>query len=355
MSEIRPQDEADLINRFFRDHKISAVASISKEGIAGKSFVTFRVKLASGGRIASIESRLRELAEEISNFRGMPTPVRLTQLPLGLEMSHPNPEPLCLERGFKVPTQTMLMGKSYDFSGKAQEETINLRKARHILLAGETGSGKSNLLAVMLTSFFTYTSPQEASTVLIDLKNEDLVPFKNLPHVKRFAKSKPEMFSAVLDVHSELERRIEDNAEHYTRLVLVIDELGEFHGEKEALKMLSSIMSRGRSKNITVIGATQKPLASIVGSVNKSNFTTRIVGKVMSNTDAEVATDKPGTGAEHLPGEGSFLRIEQMQVRRLQAYFMENVKEWTRRIPDLWMEQAPMPWVQVGEIMRVAE
>lgn len=350
MAEIRPQDECDLINRFFRDHKIGAVASIRKEGIAGKSFVTFHLKLAPGGRIASIESRLRELAEEVSSFRGAPTPVRLTQLPLGLEMSHPSPEPLALESSFKVQPQTMLMGKSYNFNGSAQEESLNLKKVRHVLLAGETGSGKSNLLAVMLTSFFTYTSPTDAKAVLIDLKNEDLVPFKHLPHVKRFAMSKDEMYQAIYDVHAELERRIRENADHYQRLLLVIDELGEFHGEKEALKLLSSIMSRGRSKSITVIGATQKPLASIVGSVNKSNFTTRIVGKVMSDTDAEVASDKPGTGAEHLPGEGSFLRVEQMQVRRFQAYYMEEPKEWTRRIPDLWMTQGALPWVKVEEL-----
>jgi DNA segregation ATPase FtsK/SpoIIIE-like protein len=78
----------------------------------------------------------------------------------------------------------------------------------------------------------------------------------------------------------------------------------------------------GRSLNINIIAATQHPLASVIGSLLKANFTARVVGRVLSNDASKVAAGMPKLGAEYLPGKGSFLLIEGGRIVRLQGYFI---------------------------------
>jgi DNA segregation ATPase FtsK/SpoIIIE-like protein len=75
----------------------------------------------------------------------------------------------------------------------------------------------------------------------------------------------------------------------------------------------------GRGLGVHIIGATQKPTADLLGSVLKSNFPVRAVGRVVSADDAKVAAGKYHTGAEALPGLGSFLFVNG-DTHRVQAY-----------------------------------
>lgn len=145
------QHEIGLINRFFRDYRVSAEVNQSVSFVAGKSFAVFVLKLGAGARIAAIESRLRELAEVLSAHRGEPTPVRLRQMPLAIEVPHPAMEPLLPDPNLRLPAHSMLLGKSFSYGGEC-EEIVNLADAPHALIAGTTGSGKSKLLTMMLWS-----------------------------------------------------------------------------------------------------------------------------------------------------------------------------------------------------------
>lgn len=331
--------EIELINQFFRSYKIGAETNDRRTRIAGKAYAVFGLSLRPGARISNIERHLRELAEVLSVHRNRPTPVRLRQLPLALEVPHPHPEPLIPDPAQALPAHTMLLGKSYAYDGGEQEETVDLTYTPHVLIAGTTGSGKSKLLTVMLWSLCRYTSPASVRLVLVDLKNEDLVPFAGLPHVEAFANSPEKADAAIWQVLREKERRVEEGAGNFQRMVLVIDELAEMAQIDDAIKRLSSVLGIGRSKSINVIAATQKPLSSIVGSVNKANFTLRLVGRTLSSDDSKVAGGQSGLGAEFLPGRGAFLRVGGAEVRRLQSYFIDDVEEWTQPLHALWFEQ----------------
>ena len=161
----------------------------------------------------------------------------------------------------------------------------------------------------MLWSLTANTSPTDLRLVLVDLKNEDLVPFASLPHTDILAASLPDAEEAIARLHDIKERRVRHRSRG-ERIVLVIDELAELARLKDPMRQLASILAIGRSKSINVLAATQKPLGAIVGSVAKANFTTRLVGRVMSGDDARVAAGVSGIGAEFLPGRGSFLRVE---------------------------------------------
>jgi S-DNA-T family DNA segregation ATPase FtsK/SpoIIIE len=75
-----------------------------------------------------------------------------------------------------------------------------------------------------------------------------------------------------------------------------------------------------------LVACTQKPAASVIGSLVKSNFPVRLVGSVTSPEDAKVATGLAGTGAERLMGAGDFLVVAKGQTTRMQAAYIEIEK-----------------------------
>ncbi len=334
---MKANEEIALINRFFKDYRINATVAESGSHVAGKSYIVFNIALKAGARIVAIESRPRELAEILSAYRGQPTPIRLRHMPLALEVPHPRPQPVPMLNMVR-PGHVMALGQSYAFDGMISEEQIDLARTPHMLIAGATGSGKSVLLTAMLASLCMATDPEELALICVDLKNEDLTPFAPLPHVMYMATNPEAARNAIGLVHAIKERRVEHN-ERGRRIVLVIDELAELARDKVCMQLLSSILAIGRSKSINVLAATQKPLGAIVGSVAKANFTCRLIGRVMSPDDSRVAAGISGVGAEYLPGQGAFLRVEGMNVRRFQGYYISDVDGLLRQVNDSWYRQ----------------
>lgn len=347
MRNNRAGEEIALINRFFRDYQINASVADSGSHVAGRSYIVFNVSLKAGARITAIESRLRELAEILSAYRGQPTPIRLRHMPLALEVPHPNPAPVHMPATPR-PAHVMALGQSYGFDGAITEEMLDLTKTPHTLIAGATGSGKSVLLAAMLCSLCMATDPMDLALICVDMKNEDLVPFTPLPHTTFMATDGASAAEAIDIVYHEKEMRVR-SGRRGTRMLLVIDELAELARMKQTMQQLASILAIGRSKGINVLAATQKPLGAIVGSVAKANFTSRLIGRVMSPDDSRVAAGISGVGAEYLPGQGAFLRVEGMDVRRFQAYYVPDVEGWTAPISSKWYRQ-----MELGSVRHAA-
>ena len=88
--------------------------------------------------------------------------------------------------------------------------------------------------------------------------------------------------------------------------------------------MLGDLASIGRSKAINLIGATQQPTeAGGLGSLLKANFPVRLVGMVAPG-QSHIATGRPATHADLLPGKGAFLRCEGPNVYRFQSFYIDG-------------------------------
>ncbi len=152
----------------------------------------------------------------------------------------------------------------------------------HALLAGKTGSGKSNLLHVMLHSLCEKYSPGEVALYLLDYKESTeftVYAAPPLPHARLVAtESDPEYGVTVLrHLVNELEERaqifkaagVRDFAEYrnasnqqYPRVLLVIDEFQVLFSEgrqvaEEAEQLLAKLLKQGRSFGIHILLATQ--------------------------------------------------------------------------------------------------
>jgi len=193
----------------------------------------------------------------------------------------------------------------------------------HVLISGNTGSGKTVLARTMAVSLALYNAPRALQLVLIDPKRRGLGMLASLPHLLTSLIHRPDEASDVLNrLAQEMERR--DLAGRSSpRIVVFIDELADLMiaGGKGIEQPLTRLAQRGRESGIHLVACTQRPAASVIGGLIKSNFPVRIVGSVASAEDAKVAAGLPQTGAERLLGRGDFLVIARGEKIRVQGAY----------------------------------
>lgn len=179
----------------------------------------------------------------------------------------------------------------------------------HGLLAGTTGSGKSEVLQTFILSMAINFSPEAVNFLLIDYKGEGMSGmFSDLPHLsgKISNLSDGQVYRAMISIKSENRRRQKifkdynvNNINDYTKLFLagrveeaiphlliIIDEFAELKKEEpEFMQELISVAQVGRSLGVHLILATQKPGGTVDDKI-WSNSRFRICLKVQEREDS---------------------------------------------------------------------
>ncbi len=195
----------------------------------------------------------------------------------------------------------------------------------HVLVAGMTGSGKTMLLQAIILSLTMLNEPREVGMVLMDPKGSAFRVFDGAPHLSRpVIREVDEGKEALASLTRLMEQRGGLGRTEGPHVVVVIDELADLlmTGGSELQGALTRLVQRGRGAGIHVVAATQKPTASVVGSLMKANFPVRLVGRVMSAMDARVASGWSGTGAERLEGRGDFIAVAEGRLTRFQGAYV---------------------------------
>lgn len=316
------ESEVKIINGMFRHNRI--MAKVIKAENVLNSFIRYQLSLHTSQQFTAVEKLTRELSAALNKNRQRkhyPTTEVITTFNpnFGLEVSHIKPEPLIwsIRKCTNLEKDCLLAGIS---TIDSKPEIIRFDKTPHILIAGMTNAGKSVLLQMLVLSLAA-NSP-DTQFVFIDLKNEDLVPFKKLPNVLSFNSDYQSAISAIDFMLTEKNKRVENNVGN--RIVLVIDELAQLSIEKKNVQKLGDLISIGRSKRLNIIAATQSVTKDGgIGSMMKANFPCRLVGMVVPGMSA-IATGLAGMQAHKLPGQGSFLRIEGNNNHRFQSYYISG-------------------------------
>jgi S-DNA-T family DNA segregation ATPase FtsK/SpoIIIE len=319
--------QADRIEMVLASHKVPARVT---GGIVTPRLVRFHVTTPLGVKVRKVAS----LSEEIALSLGAPS-CRVQRHQDQVEIEVPRKKGqvvpllrLCQRLAARdsagqatMPPHTAVLG--LDQEGVPLLVRLPSPNVAHVLIAGTTGSGKTALARTIVTSLVLNNSQRSLQVVLIDPKGRGFLPFEGLPHllvpvVTRVDEALPLLQRLV----GEMERRdAERRAE--PRLVVALDEMADLVqvGGREMEGALTRLTQRGREAGIHLVACTQKPTATVIGSLIKSNFPVRIVGSVASPEDAKVATGIGGTGAERLLGQGDFLVVAKGQVTRMQAAY----------------------------------
>ncbi|MCD8299915.1 MAG: type VII secretion protein EssC [Clostridiales bacterium] len=209
----------------------------------------------------------------------------------------------------------------------------------HGLVAGTTGSGKSELLQTFILGAATLFHPYEIGFVIIDFKGGGMVnQFKDLPHlmgaitnidgkaVDRSLKSikaellkRQELFAGAGVNHIDKYIRAYKEGKAGTalpHLVIIVDEFAELKAEQpEFMKELISTARIGRSLGVHLILATQKP----AGQVNEqiwSNSKFKLCLKVQTQEDSNEVLKSPLAAEIREPGR-AYLQVGNNEIFEL--------------------------------------
>lgn len=287
-------------------------------------FMSFHLQLGRGVKVRAVTA----LADDIAVLFGVQG-VLIKHREGAVIVEVPRSEPRSVTVGGILrklaeapPAQTALLGLGDN--GLPLMLYFPSPKVAHVLVAGMTGSGKSELLRTMIGTLSLWSGRQGRALVyLVDPKGR-LSTLAGLPTVDKIygVKEAPIILETLL---AEMARR--DAGGYSTpHVYLFIDEVADLMmvSGKVIEGALTRLLQRGRESGIHVIAATQRPSAGVMAGLMKANFPVRISGAVNSAGDASIATGRAQTGAELLMGKGDMLlcqggRIIRFQVAMLQA------------------------------------
>lgn len=228
--------------------------------------------------------------------------------------------------------------------GKNDYVYLNLHEKAHGphgLLAGTTGSGKSEFLQSYILSLAVHFHPHEVAFLLIDYKGGGMAqPFKNMPHllgtITNIEGSKNFSARALASIRSELKRRQRlfdqyqvNHINDYTRLYkkqkikeplphlfLISDEFAELKSEEpEFIRELVSAARIGRSLGVHLILATQKP-GGVIDEQIWSNARFKVALKVQDANDSKEILKNADAASITTTGRG-YLQVGNNEVYEL--------------------------------------
>ncbi|NDJ54523.1 MAG: DNA translocase FtsK [Chloroflexi bacterium] len=312
--------QADLIEALLASHKLEALVV----GVqVSPRWIRYNLQLGLGIKISSVQN----LSEELAMSLGVDA-VRVARNNgvLAVEVPLPDPEPVYMlslvENLPELTHATSILGLGVD--GNPLILDLTAPEVTHVLVAGATGTGKTELLRTMLLSLALYNRITHVQMALIDPKRRGLGPLFNLPHLVAPVATSPSNALVLLqNVVDEMVRRDREDAPPLPRIVVAVDEVGDLLSiaDKEVEQLLVRLAQRGREAGIHLICSTQRPSADAIPGALKANLPARLVGKVASSQEALMATGIPGTNAEQLTGAGDFLSIVGSKVQRFQAAY----------------------------------
>jgi DNA segregation ATPase FtsK/SpoIIIE, S-DNA-T family len=325
--------QSNRIEAVLASHRVQARVN---GGAVSPRWIRFHLTPAVGARVASV----RRLAEELALALGAPD-VRIARegQQLAVEVPREDGQPVRLVPLLRelraLPPLTACLGLCDD--GRPLLIRLPSPDVAHVLIAGTTGSGKTELMRAMTASLAAGNKQASLQLVLIDPKGRGLRPLANLPHLLAPPAGSPAEAIHLLERLADEMMRRDQECISTPHIVIVVDEVIDLlmTGGKAVETLLTRIAQRGREAGLHLIAGTQKPSASALGSMLKANFPVRLVGKVASADDARVAAGIAGTGAEKLQGRGDFVVVAAGQVTRFQAAYVPP-GDWPelRRVTD---------------------
>lgn len=243
-----------------------------------------------------------------------------------------------------------------DIAGKSV--VADLGKMPHLLIAGQTGAGKSVMINTLLTSLLYRNSPSDLKLILVDPKQVELTLYKDIPHLLTPVINDPEKcISALKWAVAEMERRLRTMADvgkrdiyQYNELkkeagmpyiVIVIDELADLMmmAARDVEALIVRLAQKSRAAGIHLVIATQRPSVDVITGLIKANVPARIAFTVASQVDSRTIIDQ--IGAEKLLGRGDMLlsTSDMPKPKRVQAALIEE--DETTKVMDFIRMQRP--------------
>lgn len=336
---------SEMSERLIRTLKNFGVDAQVNEVTRGPSVTRYEITIAEGTKV----SKVVNLADDIKLNMAV-TDLRMeAPIPgksaIGIEV--PNKEKVGVSLAELIKSQAFKTSKSKisfcvgkDITG----EIIigNIEKYPHVLIAGQTGSGKSVCINSIIMSILYHATPEEVKLIMVDPKQVELSVYNGIPHLLLPVVTDPKKAASTLAwACVEMDRRYkllakysvrnldsyngkiasdgtitytdengetkEEQAEKLPQIVIILDELADLMmvAGKEVETSICRLAQLARAAGIHLVIATQRPTANVLTGLIKGNVPSRIAFSVASALDSRVILDE--NGAESLLGHGDML------------------------------------------------
>jgi S-DNA-T family DNA segregation ATPase FtsK/SpoIIIE len=343
----------------------------------GPVVTMFELELAPGVKVSQISSLSNDIARALSAGAVRvvaPLPGKHT---IGIEVPNSEKERVRIKdlinlAGDRPGRMNLPLFLGKDSSGDAL--VSDLAKMPHLLIAGTTGSGKSVCINAIITGILLTKRPDEVKLILIDPKMVEMTAFNTIPHLMCPIVTETSRAVKILEwatvkmderycllaearvkninefnqlTYQEIMDRFqpgspEEEAKVPKRLpyiVIVIDELADLMmtAPKEIEAYIVRLAQKSRAVGIHIVLATQRPQATVVTGLIKSNMPTRIGFRVAARMDSRIILDQ--NGAEALLGQGDmlFLKPGTSDLIRAQGTYVDEdeVKRIVRHLKEV--------------------
>lgn len=245
-------------------------------------------------------------------------------------------------------------------------ELCDLGKVNHLLIGGQTGSGKSLFIESILITLLLKNSPSDLQLILIDPKQVQFTPYNEIPHlIAPVLKWPEETLKAVKWVLREIQWRYTFLSQYHIRtskaynekfpdevlpdIIVMCEEIADLmmlDGEWYE-KAFNEIIEKGRAVGIHLIIATSRPSKDVFKDSMINSLPTKIAFATASSVDSKHILGR--IGAEKLLGAGDMLfkASDSSSLKRLQAPYLSD--DDVGRVTDFLKLQSPPEYRDMDE------
>ena len=384
------REKAAVLEQALREFNVDAhVVEID----TGPVITMYELALAPGLKVSTITSLTNDIMRSLKaeSIRIVaPVPGKNT---VGIEVPNEAKEKVRFKELMQLAPDAMSKMVMPLFLGKdASGEPLitDLAAMPHCLIAGTTGSGKSVCINTIIMSIMYLQRPDYVKLILVDPKVVEMAPFKDIPHLMCPVINDTGRATSVLEwacekmderyeflaeagvrnikgyntlTREELVERFQPSSpeeeakipKHMPYIVIIIDELADLMmtSGKEVESFIVRLAQKSRAVGIHLILATQRPAATVVTGLIKSNMPTRISFRVQSRMDSRIVMDQ--NGAELLLGQGDMLFMPPGASKpiRSQGTFIDDkeIRDSVKLVKGLAEAQYEPELVQIKSIV----
>ena len=320
-------DAATKIQKTLYSFGVSAkVENVS----VGPTITRYELKPAEGVRVSKIARLADDIALNLAakSIR-IEAPIPGKQA-VGIEVPNEVTETVRLRdilqsEAFQKSKSKLSFALGKDVAGEPY--VTDIAKMPHVLIAGQTGSGKSVCINSLITSIIYKSKPNEVKFLMIDPKMVEFAGYNGIPHLLIPVVTDPKKAASALAwAVEEMENRytlfaktgVKDLASYneeqdrkggmkFPQIVIIIDELADLMMEaaKDVETSICRIAQKARACGMHLVIGTQRPSVNVITGVIKANIPSRIAFAVASQVDSKTILDMGG--AEKLLGKGDML------------------------------------------------